>query len=251
MRVVFTLILVVFLVATCLSKQAVTSDITVHTIYIPGLLTYEHTGPFADLIKEIGRRTGIHITIEILPPMRQRALFEKKLIDIIFPMVVSSFNEETKYARSSSFYEKRYFAFTRRESTIVRSEADLLKLKGPVGLTHGYSYPRQLLAIRGLAFDYAPSDEQNMTKLSLGRVETFVVEENSGIIAIQNTHLEDAIKYDASRPLYIEDVFFAFQKKESLVSVNNAFTHTIEEMKKDGSLKSILKGLYPVEKTPH
>lgn len=247
MRKINKILFVVFLVAGSLSAQAAESDITVHTIYIPGLLTHKHTGPFAALIKEIGRRAGMHIGIEILPPMRQRVLFENKRIDIIFPMVASSFHEGTAYARSSSFYKKKYCAFTRRGETFVRSEADLLKLQGPIGLTHGYSYPRQLLDISGLDFDYAPSDEQNMKKLSLGRIASFIVEENSGINALHNTHLEGVITYDAARPLFTEDVFFAFQKKETLLPVKEAISHAIEEMNTDGSLKGILKGLDPAD----
>lgn len=243
------IIVIVLLLVGSIPTQAAETDITVHTIYIPGLLTHEHTGPFADLIREIGRRTDFNIDIKILPPMRQRLLFNKKQIDIIFPMVASSFTEEVVYDRSSSFYEKKYCVFTKVGDAIVQPETDLLKLNGPIGLTYGYSYPTQLFDDSRLVIDYAPSDDQNMKKLSLGRIAAFVVEENSGISALRNTALEGELTYDVERPLFTEEVFFAFQETKKLFSVRKAISLAIDEMKQDGTLKRILKDLHPADQS--
>ncbi|HEX5394219.1 MAG TPA: transporter substrate-binding domain-containing protein [Rhodocyclaceae bacterium] len=219
--------------------------ISVYAIYIPKLLGNDGSGPFADLIHEIGRRAGLNIEIIVLPPQRQRVAFGKKQIDIIFPMVESSFDAETEYLRSSSFFDKKYFAFTKRGQPCVRSMADLTKLSGPVGLTLGYSYPHALLTERRLVFDYAPTDDQNMSKIGVGRIAAFVVEEVSGLAARNHTKLDAAIQYDPQSPLFTEGVFFAFQKKESLVPIRDAISRAIDEMKTDGSLRKILGNLQP------
>ncbi len=215
-------------------------SILVHVDYIPKLMENDGTGPFADLIHEIGRRGGLSIKIVVLPPQRQRIAFEMKQIDIIFSMSESSFSAETEYFRSSSFFDKRYFVFTRKGSPCIKSMADLTKLSGPIGLTHGYSYPQALLAEHRLAFDYAPTDEQNMIKLGLGRIAAFVVEEVSGLAALKHAKQEAAIQYDPQSPLFTEDVFFALQKKESLIPIRDAISRAIDEMKADGSLRKIL-----------
>lgn len=241
-------ITVILLITGGVASQATKADITVYTIYIPGLLTHEHTGPFVDLIKEIGRRADMRIGIEILPPMRQRTLFNKKKVDIIFPMVESSFDEGIEYLRSSSFYEKKYYAFTKKGGPSVKNEADLENLQSPIGLTLGYSYPKQLLNNSRLVFDYALSDDHNMLKLGHGRIAAFVVEELSGLYARRNTKLENVIEYDPDKPLFTEEVFFAFQKKERLSSAREAISRAIEQMKEDGSLKMILNDLQPIRK---
>lgn len=219
--------------------------VSVHAIYIPRLLENDGTGPFADFIHEIGRRAGLNITIVILPPKRQRTAFRMKQIDIVFPMVESSFGTETEYLRTSSFFDKRYFAFTRRGSLCVKSVADLTKLPGAVGLTLGYSYPLALLVERRLTFDYAATDDQNMIKLGVGRIAAFVVEEVSGLAALEHTKREAALQYDPQSPLFIEGVFFALQKKEGLAPIRDAISHAIDDMKADGSLREILGDLRP------
>jgi ABC-type amino acid transport substrate-binding protein len=223
--------------------------VSVHAIYIPRLMENDGSGPFADLIHEIGKRSSLSIDIIVLPPQRQRTAFGTKQIDIIFPMVESSFDDQTQYLRSSSFFDKRYFAFTKKGAPCVKSMADLTKLTGLIGLTLGYSYPRVLLTAPGLAFDYAPTDDQNMRKVGLGRTASFVVEEVSGLAALKNTNQEAVIQYDSKSPLFTEDVFFAFQRKESLVPVRNAISRAIDEMNADGSLRRILGNLEPQGKS--
>lgn len=227
-------------VRAALAGEAVQPSVPVHAIYIPMLMANDGTGPFADLIHEIGRRAGVNLRITVLPPQRQRMAFDMKQIDIIFPMVESSFGAETEYLRSSSFFDKRYFAFTKKGGACIKSVADLTKLAGSVGLTLGYSYPQALLGERNLAFDYAPTDDQNMRKVGLGRTAAFVVEEVSGLAALKHTKLEAEIQYDPQSPLFTEEVFFALQKKESLIPIRDAISRAINAMKADGSLRKIL-----------
>ena len=120
--------------------------------------------------------------------------------------------------------------------------ADLARLSGPIGMTLGYPYPQTLLSERHLAFDYAPSDDQNMIKVGRGRTAAFVVEEVSGQAALKNTKQEAVIQYDPQSPLFTGDVFFALRKKGSLAPVRDA-------MKADGSLRKILGNLQPPGKS--
>lgn len=242
-RILMLVILTLMLSITAAAQEAKPS-VTVHVDYIPKLMADDGTGPFADLIHEIGRRAGLSIKIVVLPPKRQRIAFEMKQVDIVFSMSESSFNAETQYLRSSSFFDKRYFVFTRKGSPCVKSMADLTKLSGAIGLTLGYSYPQVLLSEHRLAFDYAPTDELNMVKLGLGKISAFVVEEVSGLAALKHTKQETAIQYDPQSPLFTEDVFFAFQKNENLVPIRNAVSHAIDDMKTDGSLQRILGNLH-------
>jgi polar amino acid transport system substrate-binding protein len=248
MKRILMLVILALMLSIAAAQEAKPS-VTVHVDYIPKLMADDGTGPFADLIYEIGRRAGLSIKIVVLPPKRQRIAFEMEQVDIVFSMSESSFNAETQYLRSSSFFDKRYFVFTRKGSPCVKSMANLTKLSGPIGLTLGYSYPQVLLSEHRLAFDYAPTDELNMSKLGLGRISAFVVEEVSGLAALKHTKQETAIQYDPQSPLFTEDVFFAFQKKENLVPIRNAISHAIDDMKTDGSLQIILGNLLPPGKS--
>lgn len=62
---------------------------------------------------------------------------------------------------------------------------------------------------------------------------------------MSNANLHAKIQYDRTAPLYTEDVFYAFQPEKRLAPLREAISNAIDEMKTDGSLKEILKGLQP------
>jgi ABC-type amino acid transport substrate-binding protein len=223
--------------------SSATPVFTVYTIYIPGLLTNDLTGPFVDLNQEIGRRANVQLVLEIVPPKRQRALFKKKEYDIIFPMHAAGLDDETPYERSSAFYVKKDFVFTRKETPRVTTLSDLERMQGIIGLTHGYSYPEELLSNPKLTFVFAPSDDNNMQMLAAGRTAAFIVEEVSGLQAIKNSNLGHVIRYDPATPLYEVDVFYAFQPETRLNAVRKAISCAIDEIKADGSLEKFLEVL--------
>lgn len=218
---------------------------TVYTNYIPGLLHEDLTGPFVDLNNEISRRANVKLVLEIVPPKRLRKLFKDKKYDIIFPMLPSSFDKETAYDRSSAFFVKEDFVFTREGTPKVATLSDLENLQGTIGLTHGYSYPEKLLSNPKLIFDFAPSDDQNMLKLASGRISAFIVEELSGLQAAENMNLKNVIQYDPATPLFTQDVFYAFQPEKRFYAVRDAISNAIDEMQADGSLEKILTVLRP------
>jgi len=226
-------------------SNSITPIYSVYTNAIPGLLNEDMTGAFVELNNEISKRAKINLVLNIIPPKRLRSSFHKKEVDIVFPMLTSSFDKGFIYYRSSAFYVKKDFVYTLKRKTLVSTMKQLEMAKGTIGLTRGYSYPEKLLSNSKLSFDYSPGDNQNMLKLTKNRITSLIVEEVSGIHAAKKTKVQGLVQYDPKTPLFTQDVFYAFQAKPSLIKVKNAISKAINEMKADGTLKKILRKLQP------
>lgn len=217
----------------------------VYTNVIPGLINEDMTGAFVELNNEISKRANIKLVLNIIPAKRLRSSFHNKKFDIAFPMLASSFEKGFAYYRSLAFYAKKDFIYTRKGKPLLSSLKHLENAKGITGLTRGYSYPAKLLENIKLSFDYSPGDNQNMLKLSKGRLNSLIVEEVSGIHAAKKTNVQNLVQYNSKAPLFSQDVFYAFQTKPSLIKVKNSISKAIREIKADGTLKRILRKLRP------
>jgi polar amino acid transport system substrate-binding protein len=204
----------------------------------------EDAGVFIELLKEIEKRIGKNFAVQILPPKRAHKYFQEGQLIGIFPSVFPCFAKKTgadtpcsiEAANSAPFYMKREFIFFRKQVPYM----NIKDLQGKrVGLTLGYTYTDELLKNPNISFEYARGDVNNIMKLSLGRIDAFVVEEFSGIKAVQISGAEN-IAYNRDAPLYSRKVYFSFQPSESGRILQKRFSDAIKEIKKDGTLKKIL-----------
>jgi len=225
-------------------SKEIKSEIPVFTIYtneIPGLINKNLTGEFVEINNEIAKRAKLKLILKIVPAGILRKSFHHHIYDIAFPMLVSSFDKAFSYYRSSAFYQKRDFIFNLKGKPLISSILELEKSNGIIGLTLGYSYNKALLNNAKLSFSYSPGDNENMLMLNLGVINSLIVEEHSGIHAAKQTNVHSIVQYDPTAPLFVEDVFYAFQKKASLIVVRDAINKAINEMKEDGTIEKIRK----------
>jgi polar amino acid transport system substrate-binding protein len=198
-------------------------------------------GVFIALTKEIARRSQVDIQIEVSPTAKTLLDFSTNKVDAFFPALEVYTPKQA--VRTSSFYTKVDFVFTVRN----KPKYSLKDLEGKkVGLTFRYPYVKELTQNKKIQFEFSDDDVTNMTKLSQGLIDAFVVEERSGLQALVLSGKTN-IHYNKEKPLSKQDVFYAFQDTEEGKNLAEVFNKTIESMRKDGSFDRLMN----LETTPH
>lgn len=226
-RYVFTALI---LMSTC----GFAKTVELATFPIPLMVEDSERGLFVNLTKEIGKRTNKKIHISVYPTGKALLAFSGNKVQGIFPGLDVSIPK--KSARSSAFYVKVDHIFFKKGQTL-ESVKDLEGKK--VGLTFRYPYSKELLLNKKIKFEFAADDVLNMRKLAQGQIDAFIVEERSGLKALQLSGEKD-ILFNKEKPIAQQEVFYAFQNDEEGKELAEIFTKTIEAMKKDGSLQRLL-----------
>lgn len=204
------------------------------TFAIPLMVENSEKGLFIALTREIAKRNSRTVDILVLPTGKTLLAFSNAKVDGFFPALDVYVPKAS--AKSSPFYRKVDYAFYRKSSPL-RSMKDLEGKK--VGLTFRYPYGKDLIANKKIKFEYAADDVQNMRKLGQGLIDAFVVEEKSGLKALQLSG-ERSIEFDKAHPLSEQIVYYAFHDNEEGRKLAEIFSKTIESMRKDGSLDRVL-----------
>lgn len=216
------------------------------TFAIPLMVEDEEKGLFIELTREILKRTRLDADIIVMPPKRTLLYFSTKDIDIVFPALDVFFATGVNYTKPSEiFYQKEDFVFTRKGEELLRIIPELEEKY--VGITRGYAYAPELIDNRFIHIERANTDEQNAHKLITGRMDAFVVEEHSGLMAFKKTGLEDKVQYDPGTPLSRQDVFYAFQGSAKGRSLADTFSKALRSMKEDGTFASIMSKAKPLQ----
>ncbi|UXR63551.1 transporter substrate-binding domain-containing protein [Bdellovibrio bacteriovorus] len=220
---------ILFFPAVVLAKPLVLATFT-----IPLMVETPDKGLFISLTREIAKRNSRAVDIVVLPTGKTLLAFSNAKVDGFFP-ALDVYVPKTS-AKSSPFYHKVDYVFYRKSSPL-RSIKDLEGKK--VGLTFRYPYGKDLINNKKIKFEYAADDVLNMRKLGQGLIDAFVVEERSGLKALQLSG-ERGIEFDKTQPLSEQTVYYAFHDNEEGRKLAALFSKTIEDMKKDGSLDRVL-----------
>jgi len=205
------------------------------TYPIPLMVESPEKGVFIELAKEVIKRTGEQFTISVFPPMRTVGGFHAGEIDAFFPALDVLIQKEI--ASSEEIYLKRDFAFTRKG---VEKITSIGQLKGKnVGITQGYPYANEIVKNKDYKVTVAQSDEINVKNLSAGRIDAFIVEEKTGLKAIENAGVTD-VEYAPENPLSTQKVYFAFQADDKGKALAAKFTKALAEIKADGTFAKIM-----------
>jgi polar amino acid transport system substrate-binding protein len=227
--------LISFILLFSQSISANEKTIKIGAFLIPQMIHSDKEGVFIDLVKEVAKRSNIKIKILIYPPIRALKSYLDGKIHGYFPALDVRLPKPSN--KTSNFYAKRDFIFFHKD----KPKRGLADLEGQrVGLTFGYAYPKSLSSNKNIEKFFVSSDDQNVKKLELKRIDAFVVEEMSGLSAIKRTGVKD-VTYNPKAVLHAHDVYFAFEKTDLGAKVTKKFTQVIESMKKDGTLKNILQ----------
>ncbi len=236
--------IVFIIVAFCLMISPIISfgaeKIKFGSFPIPLMVVDEEKGVFVELTKTISERAGIEIEIIVIPPKRIISYFLKNQVDVLFPALDVNFPTGKEPIKSEELiYTKTDFIFTKKGNPLI---TDLMELEGKrVGITLGYPYVRELIDNNLITIEQANSDGINMKKLMKGRINAFVVEEQSGLNSLKNTGLKDEIQYNPNAPISRQDVYYAFQNNEKGKKLSQKISKVLGEMKKDGTFMKIMQ----------
>ena len=230
----FGVSVLVCLLFMAFGSSAMARTYVLGTFPIPLMVETEDKGVFVDLTKELAKRAGVKIEIKIAPPPRTIQNFGQNKSDGFFPALDVTLPKA--YARSASIYVKRDFVFCKKGKGLT----GIADLEGKtVGLTRGYPYTRELIENKKITLEYANDDVTNMRKLSLGRIDAFVVEKGSGLTALEQSGARN-IEYNANKVLSEMDVFYAFQKTTENERLAEKFSNALQEIRKDGTFEKIM-----------
>lgn len=217
-----------------LTSLASAKPIVLATFAIPLMVESPDKGLFVNLTREIAKRNSRQVEILVYPTGKTLLAFTNNKVDGFFPALDVYVPQSS--ARSSAFYRKVDYVFYKKDRPL-RSLKDLEGKK--VGLTFRYPYVKELIGNKKIRFEMAADDVLNMKKLGKGLIDAFVVEERSGMKALQLSG-QKQIDFDRNQPLSEQVVYYAFQDNEEGKRLAEIFSRTIETMKKDGSLDRVL-----------
>ena len=203
---------------------------------IPLMIEDENTGLFVVLVQELIKRTGTDAAIVVYPPPRTVQSFHDGTIDGFFPALDVLIAKE-KSETEEPIYFKQDFAFTQTGQPEIKS---IQELEGKtVGITAGYPYVKELTSNTKITFEEARDDVSNMQKLSAGRIDAFVVEEKTGLKAVEQSGVSN-VTYPKDSPLSRQKVYIAFQPTEDGKKLAAAFSDALKAMKADGTFDKIM-----------
>ncbi|MDV7338093.1 transporter substrate-binding domain-containing protein [Terasakiella sp. A23] len=195
-----------FLICTILSG-IYTSDgradthIKVAAIQIPLMVESPTKGVFIELLQEISKRSDITFDITVYPGKRAHRAFLGDEVDMLIPFPKG--NRSKVGILTTPIYTKRDFVFVRKGQPIPKT---LEQLKGMrLGITAHYKYDPSLYTTSGIHLETAQSDMDNVRKLKAKRLDGFLVEEQSGLAALEKI-TNPNIEYDRNNPIFSYDV---------------------------------------------
>ncbi len=234
MKLLPVLVLFTLLISNLYQHTYASEKITLATFPIPLMVESESEGIFIELTQEIALRAELDITVQVYPTRRALKTFHDNKVDGIFPALEVTLLKN--FIRSSSIYVKEDFGFVTTGHNPPESTLELVNKN--VGLTMGYPYTKELTSVQAF-FALGANDVTNMKKLARGRIDIFVVEEFSGLKALELSE-EEGIHYNPDTPLSRQDVFFAFQDTESGESLAVKFSSALKAMKEDGTFEKLM-----------
>lgn len=217
-------------------------QIPVATYEIPVLVESAASGLFIDLVEPVAAEAHQPIRISVMPPPRAVQSFASGSQAMLFPALDVLFPVGMPIVRSKEAIDcKEDYVFTRRGTPLLSSLADL---KGKrVGITRGYPYAREVSESTQYTVETANTDYANLRKLIAGRLDAFILDEKTGIRALEANGLTQQVQYDAKRPVFRQEVYYAFQNNAEGKALAERFSAALERLKRDGRYQKITRSI--------
>ncbi len=205
------------------------------TFPIPLFVEGKEKGSFLKLTEEIAARSQTKFKVDILTSNKAKLAFSNGKAEGYFPGMDNSVPKDA--LKSIPFYVRTNFIFY-RDKTPYKTFKELYGKN--VGLTFRYHYPAEIQENSQVKFIYADDDVANMRRLADGTIDAFIVEERSGLRALELSKVR-GINYSRENPVSNQDCYFAFRNDDDGRSLLKEFNSVLEKMKADGSLQKVLK----------
>jgi len=195
------------------------------------------TGLSTEVVQAIADRIGHSKEVEVMPWTRAYTLIQKSEGQILFSMTRTEAREEL-FKWVGPVAANKWVLFARKGSGIKLASLDEAKKIGKIG-TYKDDAAESFLKAEGFSnLDSVLNDEQNVPKLTAGRIDLWIVGELQGIYKAKKKGVADQLE----KVLDVKDtqLFIAFSKNTP-VEVIAAWQKALDEMKADGSYEAIVK----------
>lgn len=222
----FSLILLfLFLEGHAFAQEKDKVELRFVTIPIPAYVQNNEKGQFLNLTRDLLKDSDFTPVFEVLPPKRARLTFKNGHWDGFFPhLPVDKLNTLV----SEPFYYKKDFIFSMKA-------IDRVPQKGRICLTNGYPYDFDKIP-KGLTQVNAHSDEACLKMMTLGRVDYFLCELQTGLISTRSLGLKNFHIYQ--KAISALPVSFTFQNNEKGRKALEQINSALGEMRSNGKLKT-------------
>ncbi len=190
-----------FLCSLLLTTLAHAETVTIYTSanFVP-LMLGDGRGVYPDLVAHLNRHNsdGLTFTLRYLPRKRLQVKLEEGTLDgIVIGMMPEWLADprETKYLWTAPFATDRFVLVS--QASLPMNPESRASLQGrSIGTTTGYVYPglETWFSKSGLVRRHGVSDEKNIEKLLLGRVDCVLVAESMARYFIRIHKLHNKLK---------------------------------------------------------
>lgn len=199
-------------------------------------------GPVAVLVQEALQRRGYQVELKFYPFIRATALIKAGKADAIIGLWYRTERENwAYYSRPLQGTEIAFLA--RKQDRIGYQQLSELKDKR-IGISRGYANPAAIAGSK-LHTEEADSDETNLRKLQLGRVDLIVISRNVAQYLIAHGPAEYQGQFEFVGEPLAKEVFHLGVSKTRAGSLQllEDFNLAIQSMEEDGSMATILSPL--------
>jgi ABC-type amino acid transport substrate-binding protein len=228
------------IVLVTISGQASAKQpVKVAAVQIPLMVESAKQGVFIEILNEVSKRTHLTFDVKVVPGKRAHSLFKNKQVDLLVPFPKG--NREQSGLLSDPIYTKRDFIFVRKGTAIPRSLDEMKGMR--LGITAHYRYKPSLYDQAGIVLDKGPDDVTNMRKLDSGRIDGFLVEEFSGLSAIEESQVRNIV-FDPRNPIFSYDAVILIQQKPEGEAYLKQINTALRDMKSEGVYMKIISQIH-------
>ncbi len=193
------------------------------------------------IVSEAFKRAGYEVKIDFMPWARVLQEAEAGQYDAAYPEYYSEERVKTFFL-SESFAVGPLGFYKRKADNIIYTKLEDLK-PYRIGVVLGYTNTPEFDAADYLQKDAVNSDEQNLRKLLLGRVDLIVIDKFVGQYIIKTSIPEAADALEFINPPLLEQPLYVIFSRQAAGSEQKlqAFNAALKTMREDGTLERILK----------
>lgn len=197
------------------------------------------TGFDYEVVMAVLSTMGYEVDFQIIPWKRCIHMIKNQQADAILDIGLSEERKKTMYFPEENLSESSSVLFhLKGKQYKYENIQDLQGLK--VGTIRGYEYSKDFSEANFFTKEPVENEEQNFRKLTLGRIDLFLVNKNVGLFNAKKLGVLDKVVF-TPKPVSGGDIFIAFSKKEGHEKLAEDFSHSLKVFKKSPAFKAIMK----------
>lgn len=203
-----------------------------------------------EILNAITKKLMAKLVIQEDPFKRRLYLMKNGTIDLMAGLLKRPEREEYIHFVQPPYKERSdtVFFVPRGRSSLIQTYKDLYSLK--IGTTLGSKYFHQFDGDIRLNKEPVPGVMTNFKKLLLGRLDTVIVPEGSGIDQIHKMGIANKIKMAQYRFSKKKEVYIGISKESRLMDEIDEIESVIRQMIEDKEIKKIIIDYYTRRNLP-